>query len=463
MLTTELIELPTSFTKSRVHSLYSDFRKLAESNPEGYSANIAAWKSALWVVLGTPGLMPDTLLLTADADLIALFDTSLLGTPLALDTVFDQLVKDGTLIPLKQFVDPARAPIRSSRPWWSNVPTPRSAFSWALSKTGFYDPNWHSALNRVHGTLRPERYVAVSCIDTMSNLLLDAIRKDYAATSKTHHEVITIGTPGGYTRSVYTKELFYTLYNTLSVPPKTPPYTTSQRVSVNLSETDLDVLLEYLSKDKPRLVYKDDTIKIDLSAEQVSDLVPISEKDRAVANMRGTIEAVLHRVDTLSAHITVCEDKARVALAAGRKPVARYALRSRRLAQSSQESALGMLANLETTLHSIDTATDNAGVMAALQSGIHILTNLNSEIGSVEKVAELVDELDEAVADTEEIGRQIGTLSQVDEDLVEDELQELLQEQQELQLPSVPTTPLPKVEEKEEELLSSQLNKIQIS
>lgn len=491
-LTTELVELPPAFTKSRMHSLYSDFRKLAESNPEGYAANISAWKSALINVLGSSStdrtLFPDATLISAGADLIELFESAQHGTPLALDTVIDQLVRDNTVIPYSQFLDPARTPLYHQRPWWAvvAVPTPRSVASWILAKAGVYDPDWRSAEGKVSGTLRRERYVVVPCVETLATVLLAAIKKDIFSArnpsrkeeeGRVTHGVITVGTPGGYTRSVYTKDLFYELYSQLTIPPKTLPYnkSTTAKLELDLSSSDLDVLLQYLSKDKPRLVYKDDTIKIDLSAEQVSDLAPISEKDRAVANMRGTIDAVIRKVDALSAHISACDSKARTALASkasNSRALAKYALRSRRLAQNSQESALSMLTNLETTLYSIDSATDNAGVMTALHRGVGILASLNREIGGVEKVAELMDELDEAAADTEEIGRQIGVLaasSSVNEDDVEDELQDILEQEQgrleahDLQtiMPSVPTAP-PRTTTKEEEDLTSQMSKISL-
>lgn len=479
-LTTELLELPPAFTKSRMHSLYSDFRKLEESNPEGFTANISAWSAALISALATRDFFPDATTISAGPNLISLFEHSQHGTPLALDTVFDELVKQGSLIPLQQFLNPSRMSIYYQKSWYSSlVPTPKSVFSWALTKSGIYDSSWHSAENKLQGSLKKERYVSVSCLEAISVALLTILQSELTTTNTntinsssllTSNNTLTtsetdnpntissIGTPGGYTRTVFTKDMFYSKYSKVLIPPRTLPYNKSSNKPciVDLSTTDLDVLIAYLSKDKPRFSVKDDTIKINLSATNEGDIEPVTEKDRAVANMRSSIEQIVHKVNTLGSHIEACNKKARQALSSSttitttssssitttagninkNKAIAKYALRSRHMAQQSQETALGMLTNLETTLNSIDSATSNIEVMTALQSGVGILTNLNKTIGGAEKVAQLMDELNDATLDTEDIGKQIGELSKasdVDEDEVEDELQQMLLEEQKQQ------------------------------
>lgn len=75
--------------RARIPSLYSDFRLQRTANPDGYSANIAAWETGLSHAL-QEGLIPegkDVLSLrTGDAVLQAL-DTREWGKPLALAAV----------------------------------------------------------------------------------------------------------------------------------------------------------------------------------------------------------------------------------------------------------------------------------------------------------------------------------------------------------------------------------------
>lgn len=496
--TTNLFELPTSFTTSRMNSLYSDFRRIEESNPEGFSANIAAWKTALLSALGACEHFPDSILISAGSSLVNFFDTNEHGTPLALDAVLDELVKDKDLIPLPNFLATNRVPLYQKQTWlnWA-TPRPTAIASWALQKAGLYNPDWKSALKngRELGTLKKEKYVSVTALETVATALLNTLERDMESVSlievtkrfrgsrgenilhDSKNKIFTMGTPGGYTRTVFTKDMFYATYSRVTIPPRAVPYSqySNKPREIELSPTDLDVLIVYLTKDVPKLSIKDDTIKLQLSVVNERDISPVTEKDRAVANMRSTVEEVIQRVDTLTVHIDSCDQRARQALeskSSNRTSLARYAVRSRKLALQSQEAALGMLTNLEKTLLSIDTAESNTQVMEALQNGVGILNSLNKEIGGAEKVAELMDELDDEMADTEDIGRQIGALasSKIDEGDVDDELEALLKQEQGKtreqpsdSIPEMPKVPAsipkssPSEEEAEEENMITQL------
>lgn len=80
------------FTRSRLTSLYSDFRPLIDTNPDGYAANIAAWLSLLTdatrhgLTSSSPS-SPDTFVLTANAALISSLATEKEGRPLAIGAV----------------------------------------------------------------------------------------------------------------------------------------------------------------------------------------------------------------------------------------------------------------------------------------------------------------------------------------------------------------------------------------
>ena len=107
--------------------------------------------------------------------------------------------------------------------------------------------------------------------------------------------------------------------------------------------------------------------------------------------------------------------------------MAKYALQSKRLAESAQVKCLDMLANLEHVLGSIDHATSHVDIVSALQSGISIVGRLNQAIGGAEKVSELMDQLRDQISESDEIGNEIAQLAgaTADEQEIEDELQEL--------------------------------------
>lgn len=502
VFTTNLFELPASFTESRMNSLYADFRKIEDSNPEGFAANISAWKTALISVLGSCEEFPDCTLIDAKPDLVSFFDTALHGTPLALDTVFDELVKQKSLIPQSVFFNPNRYPLNYNPTWWTWMkPRPTALAAWAFEKAGLYDSTWKSAPRNGKdvGNLKKEKYVAVLAVDVVAKALLNAIEKDIKSTSimglvktassttgvsaeEPSNELLVMGTPSGYTRSVFTKNAFYSMYNRVKIPPKTGPYNQSSTTprDIELSELDLDVLLVYLSKDKHKLSIKNNIIKVQLSAENEKEISPISEKDEAVANMKSTIEEIVKRVNALSTHVDSCDKKARTALSSkssNRQSIAKYAIKSRRLAQEAQDSALKLLSNLEKTLLSIDTATNNMQVMGALETGVDILRSLNKEIGGAEKITELVDELGDEMADTEDIEKRLGSLavSKVSEEDLDEELEAMLKQEQKKEsvtkpssnvaFPELPTVPTnkPKPEESDTDELASQLEKTMLS
>lgn len=304
------------------------------------------------------------------------------------------------------------------KPRWWTPPSPSSVFSWALTKTGLYSSTWKSAGNSP-GSLKQMQYVSLSALETAATHLLGAIRLH----QDSNQGFAGSGGAGSYTQTVYTKDLFYKLFHKISLDGH----------KFSFSTLDLDILLRYLSRDLPRISIKDDTIKVDISAKSFADITPVSEQDRAVANLRQTVHDVVLRIDGLSTKIEACDKNAKEALASKRsnfKTVTRYALRSRKLAQTTQESALDMLANLEQTLASIDNASSTIDIMTSLQQGVGILSSLNRAVGGAEKVAELVDELHDTMADTDEIGREIRSLAaDVDEADLEDELEKMLKEE----------------------------------
>lgn len=335
--------------------------------------------------------------------------------------VQDQCVAEGSIIPAGQFTS-SEASIYYKPRWWT-PPTPSSVMSWALTKTGLYSNTWKSA-GATPGSLKNEQYVVVAILETTAKALLEAVRKHQDSS----HNFAGSGGAGSYTQTVYTRELFYKLFQEFTATNNHQGSST-----IKISSLDLDILLIYLSRDLPRVSVKDDTIKINLNATSYADIVPVSEQDRAVANLRQTVHDVVKRIDGLSARIETCDKSAKEALAGGKsnaKIMAKYAIRSRKLAQTTQETSLDMLANLEQTLLSIDNASSTVDIMASLRKGVNILSSLNQAVGGAEKVAELVDELHDTQADTDEIGREISSLAgSVDEADLDEELEQMLAEE----------------------------------
>lgn len=299
---------------------------------------------------------------------------------------------------------------------------------WALAKAGLYSTAWKSA-GKTPGSLKAAQYVCVSVLESIAKALLEEIR-----VHQDTNQGFAGASSGSYTQTVYTRDLFYKLFHDIKCFGR----------RVQLSNLDMDVLLKYLSRDLPRISIKDDTIKVNLLATSFANIEPVSEQDRAVAALRQTVHDVVSRIEGLSARIQDCDNKAKEALASkssNSKTVARYALRSRKLAQTTQESSFDMLANLEQTLVSIDNASSTVDIMASLRQGVTILSSLNQAVGGAEKVAELMDELHDNIGDADEIGREISSLAgNISDAELEDELEQMLVEEKQKEHASTPIT-----------------------
>lgn len=79
-------------SRARLASLYSDFRVLRSTNPDGYAANVSAWQDALEHaaragVIPAPGGGLSFLSLSTDENLMRALESKEWGRPLALGTV----------------------------------------------------------------------------------------------------------------------------------------------------------------------------------------------------------------------------------------------------------------------------------------------------------------------------------------------------------------------------------------
>lgn len=380
------------FPANRLPSLYSDFRRLKEINVDGYNANVETWKLVLTRVVSERTNPEDDKLSFQASGLTELFHSDTYGVPLALDCVIDSAVQDHTFYPLNLYLK-LEKPL-NQQPFWRS---PIAVFSWALGKTGLYQNTWQSAATTTGYDnivkLKPQKYVVLPLVEKQAAQLLATINKDH--------------TGGAYTTTLFTKHLFRSL------------------LAKDLTTLDVDILLTYLSRDTKEIAVREDTIKFGPDHT-------ITEQDRAVANLRQTYYDATKRTNKLSSQITTLTQTAKAALDSENRTRAKFALKSRRLAQDAQDKALELGARMEATLHAIDSAATNVEVMNALAAGVDVLSSLNSAVGGAERVAHLVDELEEASADADEIAVEINKLGagRISEDEVDQELEDLLEQEQ---------------------------------
>lgn len=113
------------------------------------------------------------------------------------------------------------------------------------------------------------------------------------------------------------------------------------------------------------------------------------------------------------------------------KNLALAELKKSKVAESTITKSMKYKLQLETLLENIESAHDNLEMTRIMENSLPVLEQLNKRVGGADKVADLVEQVQQQAAETAEIGRIINeaTTGQVDEEDIEDEYARLLKEE----------------------------------
>ncbi|KAK8145053.1 hypothetical protein G3M48_004958 [Beauveria asiatica] len=385
-----LAQNDAAFRKARLPALYADFRPQRTLNPDGYSANVTAWRHALSLLarrgLLSQGANTNILILTLDDSLLRKLESRQFGQPLALGTVVRESIVASAMFPVQTFLQAQQSVFQRS---WSGVPW--AIMGWTLRQIGLVDPA------RGDDRLPKGQYVLLENVEAAAKQFNDIMAEH---TSKFDR--------------VFTKSQFYNTFASDLID--------SQR----LSEADMNVLLCYLSRDKGLIEYDGRIVRV----KGVGDQSGITEDDKAIASLKEVTLKVKHQADLLSARIDELELDAKKALARKNKVSALAALRQKKAAEQTLSTRYATLNQLEETANKIEQAADNVAVVRALEASSGVLRSLNAQVGTPDKVDTVMDELRERVADTEELAALLAesTGAPVDEGEIDDELAEMERE-----------------------------------
>ncbi|KAM3434966.1 hypothetical protein MY4824_005119 [Beauveria thailandica] len=385
-----LAQNDAAFRKARLPALYADFRPQRTLNPDGYSANVTAWRHALSLLarrgLLSQGANTNILILTLDDSLLRKLESRQFGQPLALGTVVRESIVASAMFPVQTFLQAQQSVFQRS---WSGVPW--AIVGWTLRQIGLVDPA------RGDDRLPKGQYVLLENVEAATKQFNDIMAEH---TSKFDR--------------VFTKSQFYNTFASDLID--------SQR----LSEADMNVLLCYLSRDKGLIEYDGRIVRV----KGVGDQSGITEDDKAIASLKEVTLKVKHQADLLSARIDELELDAKKALARKNKVSALAALRQKKAAEQTLSTRYATLNQLEETANKIEQAADNVAVVRALEASSGVLRSLNAQVGTPDKVDTVMDELRERVADTEELAALLAesTGAPVDEGEIDDELAEMERE-----------------------------------
>ncbi|KAK3901025.1 hypothetical protein C8A05DRAFT_35310 [Staphylotrichum tortipilum] len=387
-----LVENEPAFRKARLPALYSDFQTQRTLNPDGYQANVSAWRKALAHIVGS-GLAPASraaasslFVLHSDEQLLRALESKQYGRPLALGAVVRESVAAKDLIPLRDFLD-AKESIYN-RPWsvWNLA-------SWTMKQLGVAD-----MLKK--DTLPPGEFVVVANVEQASK----AFQAQHAAAAATQTRF----------ERTFSKAHFYRTFNAHLLDNK------------HLSETDMDVLLRFLSRDKHALLYDGTTVKIPTTAATATPADQITPDDTSIAQLKELLASLTHQTALLSARIDALSSEAAAAVSKNNRVAALAALRARKLTSATLAARFESVHQLEQVAGQIEQAADNVRMAQVMEASAAALEGLNAKLGGVERVEEVVGRLREQMEAVDEVGRILaeeGAGVVVDEGEIDEELE----------------------------------------
>jgi charged multivesicular body protein 7 len=278
-----------------------------------------------------------------------------------------------------------------SRAW---IPSLGSSLSWAWKQTGFAgSPD----------TLPKGRWVVPENLEAVSTELLKHIQAQSITATAAIHTLSTL------------RE---------ALPP-------------GLSETDIRLVLTYLSRDKPCLSYttlkdKETVIKF------ASPPSPVTEADVSIAQVKSLLQSLESQLSALENSHASLERQARAAVANGQTAAARAMLRRKKMTLESLQKRRDNVFQLHNMLDKIDQAKDNVALVGAMEASADVLKQLNKEVGGIERVDRLAEDLAEQMQNVQEVSGVINEqplgVGAIDETEVEDEFEALLREEDQRKL-----------------------------
>lgn len=198
--------------------------------------------------------------------------------------------------------------------------------------------------------------------------------------------------------------------------------------SVRFSDSDMEIFLKYSSRDKGLLAYDGQTVK--LKAEE--DMLPsaITEEDAAIASLKSLIKDLEAQIGTLTKRVDALGVEAKAAVARKNRTAAMAVLRSKKLAETTLEKRSATLGQLEEVYTKIEQAADQVELVRVMDASANALKSLNKEVGGVERVEQVIDNLHDQMQQTDEVGNVIAepgrdAAAAVDEAELDDELEKM--------------------------------------
>ncbi|XP_043318795.1 charged multivesicular body protein 6 isoform X1 [Cervus elaphus] len=167
----------------------------------------------------------------------------------------------------------------------------------------------------------------------------------------------------------------------------------------------------------------------------------VTEQDKAILQLKQQRDKLKQYQKRITQQLEREREIARQLLRDGRKERAKLLLKKKRYREQLLDKTENQITSLETMVQSIEFTQIEMKVIEGLKIGNECLNKMH-QVMSIEEVERILDETQEAVDYQRQIDELLaGSFTQEDEDAILEELDAITQEQ--MELPEVPSEPLP--------------------
>lgn len=414
----DIIKLVPAFKESRLNSLYSNFQKNKQLNPEGYQANIRAWRTLFTKIITSEKFEPEsvTSIPTYSPNLKESLSLHPYNEPQNLNNILQEFVNDRFLIPASLY-------LTAKESYFVTINS-------QLSISQYFSVNvwqqWRALKNYSvveQGRLVDDRFIYWDELVRLGQKVAKIIETEVKGDT--------------YSSTLFNQNL---LFDELS------KYMTITLVDYNL-------LLKHLSRDIGLLQTKDvnGIMYIKISQKE------ISPEDEAVIQVKQTIKNLETRIKEVESKLRSIDFRAVLSLP---KDAQKSSLRQKMAMKANLLKLLNRNIDLElemtTLLQKIDDANFNSVYFSVLESSAKTLSKLNNKL-KVDDLERVKTDIDEEISKEEEISDALAVeANDVD---VDEELKKMLAENKAEKEPKSTkekksVEELNMSEEKEQELLS---------
>ena len=150
----------------------------------------------------------------------------------------------------------------------------------------------------------------------------------------------------------------------------------------------------------------------------------ITQQDMTIASLKTLIASLSTQVENLERKIKELSITAQNAVNNKNRISALSALRSKKLAERNLKQRTDTLAQVEEVYTKIEQAADQVEIVKVMEASTGVLRGLHAQVGGVERVEDVVEELREEMAKVDEVGNVISEAGPVvDEGEIDDELE----------------------------------------